>query len=151
MYKASLCSRQEIPPRRSCFTCSELLHRASEGAPATPAHAQVGEESASRQASGEGRNPGGLRSPALAVAVLFRAAGCSSLPCRTGSAHRAHPSTRRARSPCSSFWLKATAQSCSWTFYSVENRRKKGVNLLISTWAWPFKRRSGRRLISLPF
>lgn len=54
MYKASLCSRQEIPPHRSCFPCSELLHRGSEGAPA-PALAS-GEQGGWQQTGpGEGR------------------------------------------------------------------------------------------------
>lgn len=88
MYKASLCSRQEIPPRRSCFPCSELLHRASEGAPAMPAHASGKQGVCQQIGTQRGQDgAGGLRNPALAVAVPFRAAGCSSLPSRVGSAH----------------------------------------------------------------
>lgn len=73
MYKARLCSSQEIPPFRLHFPCSELLRGASEGAVAKSAQVS-GKQGTCKQigALKEQNRSGGLRNPALAAAVWSR-------------------------------------------------------------------------------
>lgn len=75
MYKARLCSSQEIPPFRSHFPCSELLHGAGKRAVAKSAQVS-GEQGTCKQIEvlkEQGRS-NGLRNPALSAAMWSR--GC---------------------------------------------------------------------------
>lgn len=133
MYKARLCSSQEIPPPRWRFPCSELLCGASEGAPAAPAQVSGRHGACKRIGTLRARNgAGGLRSPALTAAVRSRAAlrsGRVAARCPLGWDLATDPITShhiRADCPCNSFWLKAVAQSYSWTFYSVKKKNRRG-------------------------
>ena len=155
MYKARLCSSQEIPPHASRFPCSELLRGASEGAPATSAQVSGKPEVRKwRGALKEQNRAGGLRNPAATTAVWPRASpliGPAAAHCPPGCALAMDPITSLTGSlSMQQFLVKSNYTNFQLDFLMLRKKKKKEVSLLIFSWSRPFRRRSGRRFISLP-